>query len=60
MPPLHDKPRLPSLSVPGLGAWCVLKPHLPDPVWQLVGCSRVGEAKLSLGLDHFHSCKLEQ
>lgn len=31
-----------AVLVPGLGAQCVLKPHLPDPLWQLVACSRVG------------------
>lgn len=48
-----------AVLVPGLGALCVLKPHLPDPLWQLVPCSRVGVTKLNLVLDHFHSCKFK-
>lgn len=48
-----------AVLVPGLGAQCVLKPHLPDPLRQLVACSRAGETKLSLVLDHFHSCKFK-
>lgn len=48
-----------AVLVPELGAQCVLKPHVPDPLWQLVACSRAGETKLSLVLDHFPSYKFK-